>query len=81
MVMEASGSALVAGSGAPPGAEPIRVKILRSFYFGGAPLDVGSVLELPRNFAREQMSYGRCVVAEAEEKPKRKAKEEKSDAE
>jgi hypothetical protein len=81
MVMEASGSALVAGSGASKSAEPILVKILRSFYFAGAPLAVGTVLELPRGFAREQMSYGRCVVTEVEEKPKREAKKEKSDAE
>jgi len=82
MVMEASGSALVAGSGAPRGAEPIRVKILRAFYYGGKRVEVVSSVELPNGFAREQMTYGRCVVAEAvEEKPKRKAKEEKSDVE
>jgi hypothetical protein len=81
MVMEAGGSVLVNGATARMNSEPMKVKILRGFYHKGEALPVGAIVDLPASLATEMITYRKCVVVEAEEEPKRKAKKEKSDAE
>lgn len=48
----------------------LRIQILASFLLGGVHQEVGSVVEVPRHFALEQVSLGRAqLVDEGEEPP------------
>lgn len=48
----------------------LRIQILAGFLLGGVHQEVGSVVEVPRPFALEQISLGRAqLVDEGEEPP------------
>jgi hypothetical protein len=50
---------------ANPQPASLKGKVLRSFYYKGEPLKVGSEHELPRQFAREQVSLKRFELSPA----------------
>lgn len=72
MPLDSKGSALVAGSNAGGGpAATERVRVLRAFCIRGERQEAGTVLDVPRYFARELVSVAKAelVTAEASQAP------------
>lgn len=93
MVLEAEGSALVAGAALASATR--HIKVLRPFFYKGMSLPPGTVLEVDRLFAAEMHSYRKAEIVSAPvvepiveieqeateaDKPRRR-KKESSDAE
>jgi hypothetical protein len=83
-------SALVPGGGVSPkendmkaqqpGTQPatLRVEVLRSFYFGGKPIQVKAEVDLPRIFALEMVAAKKAKVIEEVPVPTQTTNEDKS---
>jgi hypothetical protein len=42
---------------------PLKLKILRSFYMNGKPLDVGTIVSVDAHFARELIAVRKAELA------------------
>jgi hypothetical protein len=61
----AAGSALVAGSHLEKDMQTQSVRVVRAFYYQGKPTKVGTMVELPKVFAKEMIAARKAEEVEA----------------
>ena len=65
MALLAAGSALVAGSHLEKDMQTQSVRVVRAFYYQGKPTKVGTLVELPKVFAKEMIAAKKAEEVEA----------------
>jgi hypothetical protein len=71
----AAGSALVAGSHLEKDMQTQSVRVVRAFYYQGKPTKVGTMVELPKVFAKEMIAARKAEEVEAPTRAPEKAPE------